>query len=114
MTKTLIAAAAALAVSAFSGQAFAAETETVVRAVSASGVDFNNPQAVQSLYARLKRTATAVCDSQSADYSIRREDRACADRALEKAIRSASRPTLTAMHERTYDARDTGFAAQDH
>lgn len=110
MTKSAIIALAALAAAAVSGAAAAAEAPTAV--VTLSAVNFRSTTDVDRLYSKLKRSAEAVCDSNSANPRITQADHACANRTLAKAVRSVDRPTLTARYEMRDKA--SAFAAQDY
>lgn len=72
--------------------------------VSYAGLDLRDPAAMHNLYGRLKVAARIVCGG---DISGVREvqrvfaHRACADDALETAIKSIDNDALTALHRRS-------------
>ncbi len=95
MLRTLPLLAAALMVS----SAALAETPrepTQVR-VSIQGVNFANPNDVAGLYQRLRTAAKTACNSEIDTPSARKEDRACAAKALNDAVQSIHQPALMAM-----------------
>jgi UrcA family protein len=65
--------------------------------VSIHGVNFANPNDVAGLYQRLRVAAKTACDSKIDIPSVRAEDRACAEKALDDAVRSIHQPSLMAM-----------------
>ena len=101
MTKTLLAAVAALSLGGFAGHALAADAGAT-QAVPTVGVDFNSRAAVQDFYVRLSGAAVSACDSYAANSRVTAADRLCADRAVAKAVEALNRPVLTAIfQERT-------------
>lgn len=99
--KSLCVAVAGLAFSGLCGRALAADrSDTSVRVVSTSGVDFRNPAAVGAFYSQLRMAADAVCGGYSSYDRATLADVACADKALADAVRSANQPPLTAMYDR--------------
>jgi UrcA family protein len=80
--------------------------------VKLSAVNFRNAADVDRLYGQLQRSAEAVCDSNSANPRITQMDRACARKALARAVRTADRPTLTARYESANPS--SAFASQDY
>ncbi len=98
MTKTLLAAAAALALGGFAGQAFAADAGNT-QAVTVAGVNFADRTAVETFYAGLSRAAASACDSYAANSRVTAADRLCADRAVAKAVDALNRPVLTAVYQ---------------
>jgi len=72
--------------------------------VSYAGLDLRDPAAMHNLYGRLKVAARIVCGG---DISGVREvqrvfaHRACAEDALETAIKSIDNDALTALHRRS-------------
>jgi len=65
--------------------------------VSIQGVNFSNPNDVAGLYQRLRIAANQACDSEIGTQSARKEDRACATKALNDAVQSIHQPSLMAM-----------------
>jgi UrcA family protein len=99
MTKIL---ASALALACAAGLATAAAAETApTRSVSLTKIDMNNTVAVNSLYARIKGAARAVCDSHSPLKEIAAKDAACYAQAVDQAVRQINAPTLTAVYMRS-------------
>jgi UrcA family protein len=84
------------------GLALAGEERTVN--VSYAGLDLSDPAAMHSLYGRLKVAARIVCGG---DISGVREverifaHKACAEDALEAAVRSIDNHAFTALHRRS-------------
>ena len=98
MSKLFLAAAAVAALG-FAGQALAADdTAAPSQKVTAANVNFRSQTDVQAFYAKLARTAEAVCDSNSPNSYIQQRDRACVERALANAVQRVNRPLLTAMY----------------
>jgi UrcA family protein len=109
------ACAALLAAAAAAAPAFAAPSEeTLTHSVSTAGVDFQDKQAVDRFYVRLKRSASYVCDSRSADRSISRLDKECYRKALADAVRSVANPTLTARYDSDERRRSSAYATQGY
>lgn len=98
MTKTLLAAGAALLIGAFASPVLAAEPGAN-QSVSVAGVNFANPSDVRDVYARITLAASSACDSYAAKGRVSAADRACADRVVADAVKLLDRPVLTAMHE---------------
>ena len=111
MTKTLLAAAAAIALGGFAGQAFAADAGAT-QSIAVAGVNFSDRAAVQDFYAKLTRIASAACDSYSANSRVTAQDRLCTDRAVAKAVETLNRPVLTAMHETRANGPQRQFASR--
>jgi UrcA family protein len=84
------------------GVTFADDQQTMT--VSYAGLDLRDPEAMRSLYGRLKVAARIVCGG---DISGIREvqrvfaHRACAQNALETAVKSVDNAALTALHRRS-------------
>jgi UrcA family protein len=95
--KTLL--ALALTTAALSPVAATAGSAVPARSVSIASVDFRDPAALQAFYSRLKIASIDVCDSNSANPVISQRDRLCRQKALDVAVRSINRPTLTALHQ---------------
>lgn len=96
---TLAAAACALTLSAGS-LAAAQEREPTAVKVAVSAAELRDAPAVDKAYARLRRGAREACNSNSLfDHAARREDRACAARALDLSVARLAQPMLTARHE---------------
>ena len=110
MSKILCAALAVLAIGA-AGPAIAADAPS--RTVNMAETNFRDSASVKVLYSQLRRSAQAVCDSNSANPRIQQADQACVDRALDQAIRAASRPTLTALHNQVGPGPQRALASQD-
>lgn len=92
--------AIALTVPALSTPAMAEDTdrETVQITISTYGVNFENPREVKALFGRIQHAAREACDSDADRFmEIRNEDRQCARRAVEQAVRSLNEPHLLAM-----------------
>ncbi|RYG19706.1 MAG: UrcA family protein [Caulobacteraceae bacterium] len=98
MSKIVTASLAALALLA-SAPAFAAEPPAKV--LKTSDVNFRDPAAAQAFYAKLARTAAAVCDSNSANPEVTQQDRVCAKLALQDAVARLDQPAVTALHNAT-------------
>jgi UrcA family protein len=110
MRSIIIAAAGAAALFAAS-QAGAAITNNDAslesRQVSFKGVNFNDPQAVDSFYSRLRSTAREVCTQSNSQV---RNERACVTQIVNQAVAGMQRPMLTARHDAKSDVRfATGF-----
>jgi len=92
-----------IAISAQAGGVTVDEDQQTIR-VSYSRVDLRDPAAMHNLYGRLKVAARLVCGG---DISGVREvqrvfaHRACAQDALETAIKSVDNAALTALHRRS-------------
>jgi UrcA family protein len=111
MRSIIIAAAGAAALFAASqaGAAVTTTNDAETHVVSFKGVNFNDPQAVDSFYARLRSTAREVCNSQSS-YEARTTGRNCVDQIVSQAVAGLQRPLLTARHDAKSDVRfATGF-----
>ena len=94
--------ASALAIACAAGLATAAAAETApTRSITFGQVDMNDTVAVNSLYARIKGAAHAVCDSNSPIRSVAAKDAACYTRAVESAVRRVNAPALTAIYSRS-------------
>jgi UrcA family protein len=65
--------------------------------ISIQDVNFTNPADVARLYQHLRSAANEACDSEIGTLRARMEDRACADKALEGAVRSLRQPALLAL-----------------
>jgi UrcA family protein len=98
MSKMLI-AAAALALGALSSPALAMEEAPQSKAVSAVGVDFQNPASARAFYDNLTRAAVEVCDSHSFDPVVNQLDRHCAAQQVNWAVEKLNRSGLTAAHK---------------
>jgi len=99
MSKILV---SALAIACVAGLATAASAETApTRSISFGQVDMNDTVAVNSLYARIKGAAQAVCVSHSPIRSVAAKDAACYTRAVETAVRQVNAPALTAVYNRS-------------
>ena len=91
-----------IAISAQAGGVTVDEDQQTIR-VSYAGLDLRDPAAMHNLYGRLKVAARLVCGG---DISGVREvqrvfaHRACAQDALETAIKSVDNAALTALHRR--------------
>ena len=109
MTKLLF-AAAAVAAFGFAGQTLAADREAApTQVVHTANVDFHDQAAVRAFYAKLYRTAEAVCDRNSANAVITQADQRCIQQALADAVQATNRPMLTAMYRNSVD-QNRGFA----
>ena len=92
-----------IAISAQAGGVTVDEDQQTIR-VSYARVDLRDPAAMHNLYGRLKVAARLVCGG---DISGVREvqrvfaHRACAQDALETAIKSVDNAALTALHRRS-------------
>ena len=92
-----------IAISAQAGGVTVDEDQQTIR-VSYAGLDLRDPAAMHNLYGRLKVAARLVCGG---DISGVREvqrvfaHRACAQDALETAIKSVDNAALTALHGRS-------------
>ena len=92
-----------IAISAQAGGVTVDEDQQTIR-VSYAGLDLRDPAAMHNLYGRLKVAARLVCGG---DISGVREvqrvfaHRACAQDALETAIKSVDNAALTALHRRS-------------
>ena len=92
-----------IAISAQAGGVKVDEDQQTI-SVSYAGLDLRDPAAMHSLYGRLKVAARLVCGG---DISGVREvqrvfaHRACAQDALETAIKSIDNAALTALHRRS-------------
>ncbi|MDC7682068.1 UrcA family protein [Asticcacaulis sp. BYS171W] len=92
----LLVAASVAAVS-FAGAAGAQDYPTA--SVSLAKVDFNNPDEVQAVYNKLRRTAADLCDSRVLGASHKfLNDRECAAMALDQAVIDSRQPALHAYH----------------
>ena len=106
MSKLIL--AAVLAAAALYSPAFAADIQDPPsQPVSTKGVDFNDTAAVRAFHARLEQAALAVCDNYRARSRVTAEDKACAAKAVDQAVRAADRPLLTAIHQ---GARERAYA----
>jgi UrcA family protein len=91
-----------IAISAEAGVSVSEDRQTM--SISYSPRDLRDPEAMQALYGRLKVAARIVCGG---DISGIRElqrvfaHRACAEDALETAIKSINSPALTALHRQS-------------
>jgi UrcA family protein len=116
MTKLMLAAAAALLISA---PAFAegidqsAQSELPTQTVSVRGVDFASRDQVQHFYAKLRGAAQAVCDSGSASPVVTQADMSCVRDVMAQAVRAANKPTLTAMYDASSSSSTRAFAGND-
>lgn len=84
------------------GLAIAGEQRTVN--VSYAGLDLSDPAAMQNLYGRLKVAARIVCGGDiSGVKEVERifAHKACAEDALEAAVRSIDNTELTALHRKS-------------
>jgi UrcA family protein len=92
-----------IAISAQAGGVKVDEDQQTI-SVSYAGLDLRDPSAMHNLYGRLKVAARLVCGG---DISGVREvqrvfaHRACAQDALETAIKSVDNAALTALHRRS-------------
>jgi|GEM_PF-6468875 len=111
MSKLLAVAAMAMSV-AFTGQAFAVTPGAPPQEVVKGQVDFQDSAAVEALYAKLRRAAAAVCDSNSANPRVTQADALCTRQALTDVVRRVDRPILTATHDRAYSQGDVQFATR--
>lgn len=100
MSKIIFAAAAALSLVA-TAPVFAADAPAQV--LNTASVDFHNPVAAQAFYAKLARTAAAVCDSGSANPVFIQQDRACAKQAMADAVARLDQPSVTALYNNAHD-----------
>ena len=83
----------------FSGAQAQDNREPTQVRVSTAGVDFSQPASVEAFYGRLHRAAAQACDSHMGrDLAAWAEDRACARKALNRAVAEIARPTLLALH----------------
>jgi UrcA family protein len=92
-----------IAISAHAGAVtFADDQQTMT--VSYAGLDLRDPEAMHSLYGRLKVAARIVCGGDiSGIREVRRvfAHRACAQNALETAVKNIDNAALTALHRRS-------------
>jgi UrcA family protein len=82
--------------------------ETLKHVVTYGDLDLNQPQAIETLYARVQRAAIDVCAPlESVDMSRRAHLEPCIAAATSRAVRSVNVPALTAYN----DLRDghTGY-----
>lgn len=109
-TLLIVAATAGLLASA-AAAATPAAREPTAAPVPLTSVDFANPASVQAFYAKLRRTARDVCNSNiSFDRATKREDAACMRKSLDRAVGQLNRPILTARHQARNETRyATGF-----
>ncbi len=69
--------------------------------VSVTDIDFNRPEAVDTLYARLQYASKVACDTLEAEEPFRAADnRACERDAVDGAVHDLGQPLLTARHVR--------------
>ena len=104
MRSFLAVAAACLLTAGVAGQAQAAST--VPNRVESSEelvvgqVNFRDSSEVRAFHKRLQQSALFVCGvSADATGKQRREDRACAEKAVRSAVESLNRPLLTATYQ---------------
>ena len=118
MSKTLFAAAAALAL--LAGQAVAAEVQTdqVQTTVLRTGhVDYSNQAEVQKLAQHINAVARRVCSDASPDriYAPATPDAECVRSVESQAVSKINRPLLTAAFEgdRSPSASHSALAGND-
>jgi UrcA family protein len=112
MSKLLLAATAALLLA---GPALAQAQEAAPRQViSTRGVDFSDAKQVQGFYTKLHRTASAVCDSNSANPRITQADVACRNHVMAQAVQKVDAPRLTAMLDQRMGGEANVFQAAAH
>jgi len=99
MFKSIVAATALAGVLGLAGQALADDRAAPARAVSTAGVDFRSEASVTDFYHRLDRAAWAVCDTYAANSRVTQGDRACAEVALARTVKTLDKPMLTAVHD---------------
>ena len=103
--KPILFAAAALIAGCIALPALADDASVAPQAaVTTAGVDFRDPVAVRAFYGRLAMAAERVCDSNSANSRVQQLDRACVQKAVAEAVRSADRPMLTALYSTSQEA----------
>jgi UrcA family protein len=102
MSRSFLAALAALSVSGLAGQAFAVTPAAAPQWVVKAQVDFRDEASVEALYSKLRRAAASACDSYSANSRVTQADVACAHKVLDDTVRRVDRPLLTAMHDNSY------------
>lgn len=99
--RTIISLAAVAALFATAANAEAIRTsdrDVVSMSVSMAGVDFSDMAQVKAFHQRLASTAVFACDSGMDAFAARQSDAACARQALDEAVASANRPTLSVVH----------------
>ena len=109
MSKILFAAAAALSLASVA-PAFATDAPTAV--LNTASVDFHNAAATQAFYAKLARTAAAVCDSGSANPVFIQQDRVCAKQVMADAVARLDQPTVTALYHNAHDKAANQLASR--
>jgi UrcA family protein len=109
MSKMIIAAVAAISMAAVA-PAFAADAHSKV--LNTSSVDFRDPAAAQAFYAKLERTAAAVCNSNSANPIAVWHDASCAKQTLADAVAHLAQPTVTALYNNAHDKGVNQLAAR--
>ncbi len=99
MMKSLLLSAAILALGC-AGQASAAVAASgSAQSVSTANVNFRDQAAVRSLYERIERAAYRACDPGWPNARLNHHDQICIGDAVDRAVLSANRPMLTALHD---------------
>jgi len=96
--------AAIVACTLFAGSVAALDHEvTVAYRVSTQGLDLSLPAGARELYTRLKRAAEVVCThGMRVDLAPSADPRACYEKALADAVRSAHMPLVTQVYLATH------------
>jgi UrcA family protein len=69
--------------------------------VSVKDIDFNRPEAVEVVYARLQYASKVACDTLEPGVPYREaDDRACEREAVKGAVHDLNQPLLTALDTR--------------
>jgi UrcA family protein len=104
MTAQAVLGAAALVCTLFAGIVAAKDhMVTVAVHVSTQGLDLSQPTGAQQFYARLKHAAEVVCThGNRVDLAHAPNPKACYEKALGDAIRSADVPLLTDVYLETH------------
>ena len=91
----------------FCGLAQAAGDNVIIsKAVSAHGLDLNNPADAQTLYRHLRWAAEDVCGRTTRVDLVPIADRSCFEKALGRAVRQANAPLVTQAYLLTHTLRD--------
>jgi UrcA family protein len=108
MTARCVLGAAAIACTLFAGNVAARDHEvTVAIHVSTLGLDLSQPAGAQKFYARLKNAADDACTrGDRVGLAPSPNPKACYEKALADAIRSANVPLVTQIYLETHTLRE--------